>query len=211
MANVLEKECTFECALNETVTHLCVKLGWDPKKQDLKGRIQGQIETAMMGASEKNYDLNLAAILEYSDGTKPELVFHNKTNSTGSDEANSILLSADDRTGFHKGSDETITIKLDDVPSNVKRIVLFMNIGSANMLGQTLGEVEGVFVQIENADDCAVLLREEEAFKNEDAKKYCAYTFAEICHEEAGWVLRGVARYSDEDREQETLKALIEK
>lgn len=210
MANVLEKECTFVCALDETVTHLCVKLGWDPKKQNLKGRIQGQIETAMLGASDKNYDLNLAAILEYSDGTKPELVFHNSTNSTGSDEANSVLLSADDRTGFHKGSDEMITIKLEDVPSNVKRIVLFMNIGSANMLGQKLSDVEGVFIQIENSDDCSVLLREEEAFKNEDAKDYCEYTFAEICREETGWVLHGLSRYSDEDREQETLKALIQ-
>ena len=211
MAEVFEKECTFEQILGEKVTGLTVKLGWDTKEQSLKDRIQGRLEVATTGASEKSYDLNLAAIVEYSDGTKSELVFHHGPGGHGADDAGSVLLGADDRTGFGKGSDETISIKLEEVPSNVNRIVLFMNIGNANLVNQKLADVDGTFVQIESTDSCEVLLREEEAFKNEEAKKYCCYAFAAVCREENNWVLRGMARYSTEDRELETLNAFIHK
>lgn len=209
MANVLEKENTFVCALDENVTGLNVLLGWDEKKESLKNRIQGRFEVATTGVSAKSYDLNLAAILEYTDGTKPELVFHHGASGRGADEAGSVILGTDDRTGFGGGSDETITIRLNNIPANVGRVVLFMNIGGANLVEQKLADVDGVFVQIETANDCKTLLREEEAFHTEEAGNYCCLTFAALCREEGGWVLRGMSRYSDEDREGETLKAFL--
>ena len=210
MLEVLKKDCTFECPIDAETAKLRVQLGWDEKEQSLKERIKGRMEAAAMGASSKTFDLNLAAILEFNDGTKPELVFHRSASGCGEDEAGTVLLSNDDRTGFGKGSDETIEIHLADVPFNVERIVLFMNIGSANMFGQHLADVDGVFAQIENADTCAVLMREEDAFKSEEAKEYCAYAFAQVCREEKGWVLRGLSRYSCEDCEHDTLKAFME-
>lgn len=211
MAEVLEKECGFECALDKEVTGLKVLLGWETKQESLKDRIRGRIEVATMGVSEKSYDLNLAAILEYTDGTKSELVFHHGASGRGADEAGSVVLGTDDRTGFGKGSDESISIALGEIPENVGRVVLFMNIGGANLVGQKLADVDGVFVQIEAADDCRVLMREEDAFHTEEAAKYCCLAFAALCREEGGWVLRGMARYSDEDREAETLKAFLQK
>lgn len=206
--NVLEKECAFERALGADVTALRVKLGWDGKEASLAERIKGHLQEAATGISAASFDLNLAAILEYADGTKPELVFHHGVGSCGEDEAGSVLLSRDDRTGAGDGSDETLRIQLADVPEAVERIVLFVNISSANLVHQHLADVSNVFVQIESEDDCSVLFREEDAFRSEEAASYCCYTFAALCRTESGWVLRGMARYSCEDCEQDTMKAI---
>lgn len=205
---VLEKECSFERVLGADVTALRVKLGWDEKEATLAERIKGHLQEAATGISAASFDLNLAAILEYADGTKPELVFHHGAGGCGKDEAGSVLLSHDDRTGAGAGSDETLQIHLADVPEAVERIVLFVNISSANLVHQRLADVPNVFVQIESEDDCAVLFREEDAFKSEDATAYCCYTFAAVCRTESGWVLRGMARYSCEDCEQDTMTAI---
>lgn len=209
--NVLEKECSSEQALGVDVTGLCVKLGWDEKDASLAERIKGRLEEAATGISAASFDLNLAAILEYTDGTKPELVFHHGVGGCGSDEAGSVVLGRDDRTGAGGGSDESLHIRFADVPETVGRILLFVNISGANLVHQSFADVHNVFVQIENEENCAVLFREEDAFKAECAAEYCCYTFAAVCRTEAGWVLRGMARYSHEDKEQDTLKAITEK
>lgn len=208
---ILEKECTFEQTLEAQVEGLCVKLGWDEKDAGLAERIKGRLEEAATGISGSSYDLNLAAVLEYTDGTKPELVFHCGTSGCGSDEAGSVVLSRDDRTGAGVGSDETLKIHFADVPANVGRILLFVNISGASVVGQSFADVDNVFVQIENEDNCQVLFREEDAFKAECAGDYCCYTFAALCRTEEGWTIKGMARYSNEDNEQETLKAITEK
>lgn len=209
--DVLEKECTFEQALKTRSARLCVKLGWDEKDADLIERVKARMEEAVAGISAKSYDLNLAAILEYTDGTKPELVFHRGVSGCGFDKAGSVILSRDDRTGVGAGSDEVLHIRLEDVPENVGRILLFVNISGANLMHQSFADVQNVFVQIENEENCAVLFREEDAFTAECAGDYCCYTFAAICRAEAGWVIRGMARYSCEDREQDTMEALLKK
>ncbi len=209
--NVLEKENTFEKALGADVTELSVKLGWDEKEASLAERLKGRLEEAATGISGKSFDLNLAAILEYTDGTKPELVFHRGVSGCGADESGSVELGRDNRTGARAGSDESLHICLADVPSNVGRILLFVNITGANEVHQSFADVHHVFVQIEDDATCAVLLREEEAFQAECAAEYCCYTFAALCRTEEGWVLRGMARYSHEDNEQDTLKAFTEK
>ena len=203
----VEKYCTFAYPLGEGVRLLRVKLGWDMKEQSFKERLQGRMEIAMTGSSKNIYDLNLAAIVEYSDGSKPELIYHHGLSGHGCDETGSILLGKDDRTGFGTGSDETMDIHMLTLDESVSRIILFMNIGGANAMRQKLADVDGVFVQIENVDRAEVILREEEAFKTEEAKKFCEYTFAEICREKTGWVLRGRRRYSVEDNEHQTLRA----
>lgn len=47
----------------------------DMKRGGLKEKIEGQVAAAVIGISEKEYDLNLAAIVEH-DTQEAELVFH---------------------------------------------------------------------------------------------------------------------------------------
>ena len=162
----------------------------------------------ILGGSAKSYDLNLAAIIEYQGAKKPELIFHSENHSC--DSSGSIGLGRDNRTGMASGVDERIHVDLRKVPENVKQIILFMNITGANEFHHNLSDVENIFVQIEDEDGSSVYLREENAFKNDAAKESCCYTFAALCREEEGWVLRGMSRYSREDKERETFEALTQ-
>ena len=175
----LRLENSFEVEVEEdAVVH--VQLGWDMKRGGLKEKIEGQVAAAVIGISEKEYDLNLAAIVEH-DTQEAELVFHHGPGGHGADESGAVLLSKDDRSGFGGGSDEDLRVRLKELPESVRRIVFFMNIGGANVLDQHLTDVDNVFVQIQNDKNCKVYLREEEAFRAERAQEYCCYTFAELC------------------------------
>ena len=207
MEKVLTKENPLKIVLENNKGALDVELGWDAKDGSIKERLKGRIEEAAMGVSARAYDLNLAAILHYSDGTKAELVCHEGASGQGFDAAGSVKLGRDDRTGYGEGSDESIHIELSKVPEAVDRIVLFMDIHGANAVDQCLTDVENVFVQVQDAEDRRVYLREEDAFKAECAEHYCCYTFASLVREGESWVLQGEARYSLEDNVYDTLKA----
>ena len=207
MEKVLEKENVLHMAIDNKNAVLQVELGWDEKEGSLKDQLRGRLEVATMGVSDKAFDLNLAAILLHSDGTEPELVCHESANGRGYDVAGAVVLGPDDRTGRHSGSDEHLRVDLAKVPENVEKIVLFMNIHGANTVHQHLSDVENVFVQVQNLEDCKVYLREEAAFTCECAKDYCCYTFGALVRENDGWALQGMARYSCEDNVHETLKA----
>ena len=188
-------------------TTLTVKLGWDAKSGTPKEKIKGVVEGMVLGISDNSYDLNLAAVVEYDGGKKPELVFHGQRSRA--DSTGSIVLKKDSRTVIGAGSDETMVIHLGKIPEDVRRVILFMNIAGAHSADKNLYDVQNVFVQIEDEESCKVLYREEEAFTNEYAKDYCSYTFAELWNEKSGWMLRGASRYSCEDNELDTLDALI--
>ena len=207
MSTVFEKENLFSLELNGTKL-LHVELGWNAKKGSLKDRIEGALEAAIIGESDKSFDMNLFAILKYSDGTKPELVFHKGAAGRGADESGAVVLGKDNRTGFGHGGDETLEIHLEEVPGNVNMILLSANIGGAELNGQKLADIQGVIAQIQDAADSKVLLRDEDGFAAECAGEYCCYTFAALCRKEQGWILRGVSRYSDEACEQCTLEAM---
>lgn len=210
MSTVFEKECSFSQDLSG-VKQLHVELGWNVKKGNLKDRIEGALEAAIVGESDKSFDMNLFAILKYSDGTKPELVFHQGAGGRGTDEAGAVVLGKDNRTGFGSGGDETLEIHLEEIPAQVNAVLLFANIGGTAVNGQKLADVDGAFVQIQNAENSKVLLRDEDGFADDCAKECCCYSFAALCREEGGWVLHSAARYSDENSETETLQAYISK
>ena len=95
MDKVLRLENSFEVEVEEdAVVH--VQLGWDMKRGGLKEKIEGQVAAAVIGISEKGYDLNLAAIVEH-DTQEAELVFHHGPGGCGADRSGAVLLSKDDR------------------------------------------------------------------------------------------------------------------
>ena len=65
-------------------TTLTVKLGWDAKSGTPKEKIKGVVEGMVLGISDNSYDLNLAAVVEYNGGKKPELVFHGQRSRADS-------------------------------------------------------------------------------------------------------------------------------
>ena len=204
---VLNLESSVRIPIEKSDSVLRVRLGWDARRGSVKEKAAGVLEEMIFGQSEKSYDLNLAAIVKYRGDRKPELVFHSENHSC--DSTGGVGLGRDNRTGIGARSDETIHINLGKMPEDVEKIILFMNIAGANALHQSLSDVENIFVQIEDEFDDSVYLREENAFKNDAAKEFCCYTFAELLQGETRWILRGLSRYSREDRERDTFEALV--
>lgn len=209
MANVLEKSCDYSVQIDPGEAVLKVELGWDHKDEKIIDQVAGRIESSVTGFSNKSYDLNLAAIIEYSDGTAPKLIFHGGGHQW--DEARCVILGQDDRTGYKKGVDENLTVNLKQIPDGVKQIVLFVNMSNTHLTGYSFVDVHNVFVQVQASESRKVYFREEEAFSDECAKGYSSYVFAALKKENDQWVLKGVSRYSDEDSECDTLQSFMQK
>lgn len=197
-----------EIFLSKEVTTLIVELSWKQKEGSRLEHLKGLAESMMMGASEKSFDLNLAAILEYSDEKKPELIFHNKEHSSDSNSA--VLLGKDRRTGSQKGINETIKINMINIPYSAKRITLFTNISEGNALKQHFTDIKEVFVQILNGESHKLYWCEEDAFKSEEAEENCSFAFAEIVPTENGWILRKISNFSKYDSEVDFYNNFIE-
>lgn len=190
-----------ETFIPKDTTSLLIELGWDHKENTAVDALKGMVENLMSGSSEHTYDLNLAAIIEYTNEKKPELVFHSHDHHTDSNDA--ILLSKDSRTGAMKVIDETIKINLVKLPYSTKRITLFVNISEGSVIAQDFPSIPNVFVQAVNKELEKTYWREEEAFSSEEAKGMCNYAFAELVQAEGGWTLRRINDFSKYDNEVE--------
>ena len=59
-----------ETFIPKDTTSLVFELGWDQKENTKVEALKVMVENLMTGSSEHTYDLNLAAILEYTDDKK---------------------------------------------------------------------------------------------------------------------------------------------
>ena len=190
-----------ETFIPKDTTSLVIELGWDQKETNKVDALKGMVENLMTGSSEHTYDLNLAAIIEYTDEKKAELVFHSHDRHTDSNDA--ILLSKDSRTGAMRVIDETLKINFVELPYSTKRITLFANISEGSVINQDFPSIPNVFVQATNEAIEKTYWREEEAFTSQEAKGMCSYAFAEIVQAEDGWTLRRLNNFYTYDNEVE--------
>lgn len=111
---------------------ICIGGGWD---------INAQAENA------GNYDLDIFAVgLDAAKKPISGLVtfFGQKNGIPG------VELDKDNLTGEGDGDDETITVKLAEIPSTVDSIVFAINIYSAKARNQRFGMVQNSFVRVYN-------------------------------------------------------------
>jgi len=97
-----------------------------------------------------NFDLDISAVLrEGGKVTNPQnLVFYNNLKSA----RESVVLSGDNRTGAGEGDDESISIDLEKVPSNIDSILFAISIHKAEERNQNFGQVKNSFVHLQNQE-----------------------------------------------------------
>ena len=109
---------------------LLVGLGWDPVKS-------GVFSLAA------NMDIDASVICIDGENRKEDVIYyHNLTHCSGA-----IRHYGDNLTGDGDGDDEQIEIRLDEVPANITRLSIIINIYEAYNRSQHFGKVKNCFVR----------------------------------------------------------------
>ena len=129
----------------------------DLTKQDKvysKINVGGGWDVAINGPSA---DLDLSAFLLDRNGritdTSRQVVFFNQMRQNG------IFLNGDNRTGAGEGDDEVISIDLNNIDSNIDKIVFFITIFEAQQKAQNFGQVSNAFIRLVDASDDSEIVR----------------------------------------------------
>ncbi|UBV44623.1 tellurium resistance TerZ family protein (plasmid) [Deinococcus taeanensis] len=144
MAISLEKGQTISLAktAGTSLTEVRMGLGWD-----------GIIKKGLFGMGTKrvSVDLDANALLFDERGTLVDTVWFRQLQSKDG----SVRHSGDNRTGEGEGDDETITVDLTRLPSNVVTVIFSVN----NYSGSNFGEVDNAYCRLVNARGEAELAR----------------------------------------------------
>ena len=178
-------------------------IGWDAKKGSLKDKIKGLAEEHLGGISAGAYDLNIAALLKFSDG-RSELVFYGAKE----DKASSVYYLKDNRTGSGEGVDEALDVTLDRLPADLTEMVIFTLIFEGNKVKQNFGMVENFFVMVQDAKSDEVIYKNDTDTADAEAAKHSAYVFAKLVKNAGKWELIPQHRFSDENNEQDLVAGL---
>lgn len=157
---------------NPGLTKIMVGLGWDTNKYD--------------GGHE--FDLDAIAFLVNKEGKATGdgafIFYNNKQDPSGA-----IVLSGDNRTGEGAGDDETIKVDLVNVPVEVEKLAVCINIHEAAARSQSFGQVSNAYVRVLNDDNGEELLRYD---LSEDYSTETGLVAAEIYRHNGEWKFNAV-------------------
>ena len=150
--------------------------GWDVAKKGFFG----------FGA---DYDLDLIALLLGEDGklikSSKSVIYYNDMVGQG------IKLHGDNRTGEGEGDDEKISISLDKLPIECKKVVFAVTIYDAVRRRQSFSKVKNAYVRLLNEDkSCQEICRYN---LTEDAGNNTCVKFAELRKENGEWQFKVVS------------------
>ncbi len=155
------------------LSKLVVGLGWDVRNTD--------------GAA---FDIDSSAFLLKVDGkvrNDLDFIFYNNLKS----QEQSVAHSGDNRTGAGDGDDETVSIDLGKVPSDVERIAVCVTIHEADARRQNFGQVQKAFVRCVNAATNTEIARYD---LSEDGSTETALVFGEVYRNNGDWKFKAVGQ-----------------
>ncbi|MTV38335.1 TerD family protein [Duganella radicis] len=155
------------------LTKIVVGLGWDVRSTD--------------GSP---FDLDGSAFLLKVDGkvrNDSDFIFYNNLKSSDQ----SVAHSGDNRTGAGDGDDETVTIDLTKVPSDVERIAICATIHEGDARRQNFGMVQKAFIRTVNAGSNAEIARYD---LSEDSSTESAMIFGEVYRNNGDWKFKAVGQ-----------------
>ena len=134
-----------------------------------------------------DFDIDIAAFMLDANNkfnTVSNVIFFNNKQGQG------IALSGDNRTGVGEGDDETITIELDQISSDIQKIVFVVTIHEAQNRRQTFGMVNNSYVRLlDTANNDRELCR----FNlKADGSTATSVIFAELYREFGEWQFKAV-------------------
>lgn len=155
------------------LTNILIGLGWDVRATD--------------GA---DFDLDASVFLTAASGkvrTDADFIFYNNLKSADG----SVEHTGDNRTGEGEGDDESVKVALNNVPSDVEKIIVAVTIDQADTRGQNFGQVDSAFIRIVNDSNGSEIARYD---LSEDASTETAMVFGEVYRNGAEWKFRAVGQ-----------------
>jgi tellurium resistance protein TerD len=152
---------------------MTVGLGWDVRATDGAG-----------------FDLDASVFLLNNTGkvrSDADFIFYNQPKSADG----SIQHAGDNRTGEGEGDDESVTIELDKVPSDIEKISVCVTIHEAEARKQNFGMVSSAYVRCVNADSNVEVARFD---LSEDASIETAMIFGEIYRHGSEWKFKAIGQ-----------------
>lgn len=156
-----------------TLKNVIVGLGWDARPTD------GQ-----------DFDLDASAFLLAENGkvrSDQDFIFYNQLKSS----CGSVEHMGDNRTGAGDGDDESVILKLDQIPVDVQRIAFTVTIHEADKRKQNFGQVSNAFIRIINKDTGEEVTRYD---LSEDASIETAMIFGEVYRHNGEWKFKAVGQ-----------------
>ena len=163
---------------NPGLKNIMVGLGWDVNAFDT-------------GA---DFDLDAAAFMLGSNGKCPtdkEFIFYGNLEHPSA----SVKHMGDNRTGEGEGDDEKISISLDKLPIECKKVVFAVTIYDAVRRRQSFSKVKNAYVRLVNEDKG----NEEICRYNltEDGGNNTGIIFAELFKENGNWQFKAIGKLLD--------------
>ena len=156
-----------------SLKEILIGLGWDPR-----------------ASSGFQFDLDASAFLVGENGkvrNDNDFIYYNKLVS----DCGSVKHNGDNRTGEGDGDDESLTITLDQVLKNVKKIIITVTIDEAEARKQNFGQVGDAFMRIVNLKTDVEIARFD---LSEDYSVETAMVFGEIYKHNNEWKFKAVGQ-----------------
>jgi len=137
-----------------------------------------------------DFDLDASLFMVQENGKvrgDHDFIFYNQLTST----CGAVEHTGDNKTGAGAGDDEALKIRLADVPTEIKRLVIAVTIHDAEARRQSFGMVQDAFVRVVNIDNDAEIVRFD---LSEDYSTETAMIFAEIYRHNGEWKFRAVGQ-----------------
>ncbi|MBM6822797.1 TerD family protein [Fusobacterium mortiferum] len=157
---------------NASLKTIVAGLGWDTNKYD------GGFD----------FDLDASAFLIGENGkviTQEDFIFYgNLIHKSGA-----VEHMGDNRTGEGEGDDEQIKVNLQQIPSNIQKVVFTVTIYEAEKRKQNFGQISNAYIRIINDDDNKELIRYD---LGEDFSIETAIVVGEIYRHNGEWKFNAV-------------------
>ncbi len=165
---------------NASLNNIMVGLGWDEVQQKKKG---------FFAPKPQDIDCDASALLLTGGKLQKKqdvVYFGNLQHMSGA-----VRHMGDNLTGAGEGDDEQILVKLKEVPQEIDKIVIVVNIYQAKQRGQHFGLIRNAFIRIvdgnTNAEMCRFNL-------SEDYTDMTALIVAEIYRHNGEWKFNPVGQ-----------------
>lgn len=136
---------------NAGLSRILVGLGWDPAESNSRGFFGMKKKVA-------NIDCDASALLLNANGKlakKQNLIcFHNLESP-----CRSVRHTGDNLTGEGEGDDEQIDISLNQVPGDVDKILMVVNIYQCEERNQDFGMIKSAYIRVLNPSNNQELIR----------------------------------------------------
>lgn len=155
------------------LSKILVGLGWAPRATD--------------GAA---FDLDASAFMVKSDGKvrgDNDFIFYNNLVSTDG----SLKHNGDNRTGAGDGDDETLSIDLAKVPSDIDKIAFTVTIHEADVRSQNFGSVDKAYIRVVNEANGTEIARYD---LTEDSSTVTSMIFGEIYRAGEEWKFKAIGQ-----------------